>query len=121
MKLFQISVSYMLSLEVLQLVFSNSVNEEIFMRVFIDVSCVISMLSHMLVQIILCIFRAIPEKNTWGGGGGGGGKALFFYPTTHGIQFPPTPTTHGIQFPPTPTTHVIRKFRTPTTHRIQFS
>ena len=34
----------------------------------------------------------------------------FFYPTTHGIQFPQTPTTN-----------VIRKFRTPTTHRIKFS
>ena len=37
-------------------------------------------------------------------------EALFFYPTTHGIQFPRTPTTH-----------VIKKLRTPTTHRIQFS
>ena len=41
---------------------------------------------------------------------GGGETALFFYPTIHGIQFPPTQTTH-----------VIREFRTPTTHRIQFS
>ena len=56
-------------------------------------------------QVFLMLLRAIPEKNTWGGK-----KALFFYPTTQGIQFPPTPTTH-----------VIRKFRTPTTHRIQFS
>ena len=45
-----------------------------------------------------------------GGGGEEGKKALFFYPTTHVIQFPQTPTTH-----------VIRKLRTPTTHRIQFS
>ena len=52
------------------------------------------------------IYRAIPEKNTWGAGR----RHFFFYPTTHGIQFPPTQTTH-----------VIRKFRTPTTHRIQFS
>ena len=41
---------------------------------------------------------------------GGERRHFYFYPTTHGIQFPPTPTTH-----------VIRKFRTPTTHRIQFS
>ena len=51
------------------------------------------------------------KKHLGGGGGGGGGERHFlFYPTTHGIQLPPTPTTH-----------VIRKFRTPTTHRIQFS
>ena len=51
------------------------------------------------------LLRAIPEKNTWGWK-----TALFFYPTTHRIQFPRTPTTH-----------VIRNIHTPTTHRIQFS
>ena len=53
----------------------------------------------------LIFFRAIPEKNTWVWK-----TALFFF----------YPTTHGIQFPRTPTTHVIRKLRKPTTHRIQF-
>ena len=67
---------------------------------------------------VTCLWGLFQKKTL---GGGGGEEGTFFYPTTHGIQFPPTPTTHGIQFPPTPTTHVIRKFRTPTTHRIQFS
>ena len=56
--------------------------------------------------------RAIQEKTHLEGGGGVGGReyGTFFYPTTHGIQFPLTPTTHE-----------IRKFRAPATHRIKFS
>ena len=99
----------------------NTVNTEIFVRVLFLRNFAYAKICEntILPKYLLSSTEGYSRKKHLGGGGGGEGT--FFYPTTHGIQFPPTPTTHGIQFPLTPTTHVIRKFRTPTTHRIQFS